>query len=44
MRVFVMHRARGFIGPMVQKSTTKPAGKKGVKSVGSYIVYKKNNP
>jgi hypothetical protein len=47
MKTFIMHRARGLLGPMVQKTSTSPStvsSPKGVKSVGNYIVYKKNNP
>lgn len=47
MRTLVMMRARGLLGPVVQKTTTKPAttsSPKGVKSTGVYRVYKVNNP
>jgi len=47
MRTFIMHRARGLLGPMVNKTQTKPAtvqNPSGIKTVGNYIVYKVNNP
>lgn len=46
-RVLVMHRARGILGPVVQKGKGKPATcvkRAGVKGVGNYISYKANNP
>lgn len=47
MKTLVMLKTRGLLGPVVQKSTTKPAtvsSPRGVKSTGSYRVYKVNNP
>jgi len=47
MRVFLMMRARGLLGPVVNKGNNKPAttaSPKGAISAGNYIVYKKNNP
>lgn len=47
MNVFIMHRTHNLLGPMVNKTTTKPATvskPQGVKTVGAYIRYKQLNP
>lgn len=47
MRTFVMLKKRGLLGPVINKSQTKPStvsSPSGVKTSGNYIVYKVNNP
>ena len=47
MAIFMMMRSRGVLGPVVKKTTAKPATvtkPAGFSNAGNYIVYKQNNP
>ena len=47
MKTLIMLKTRGLLGPVVQKTTVKPATVKsplGIKGTGAFRIYKVNNP